>query len=237
MQKKYAWIWLILILVITACDVLPQAITPSPTRRFSAATLAPTEAITIQNSDEIYGDTIRDGQSNATAAALPVDAPLPPLQSGGVSATGAQPIQIFLADSTLITGDLYEHGSTDNRSAGILILAQEATSWGNLAPQLFEAGYTVLVVNLGNRLFADDLNVLLRSLSENGAVDPARIAVIGAESTADMALLGCAIDAICDAVVMLSPQSRGAILNLLPKYNPRPMFISDSPSNSDSYAT
>ena len=224
-------------LILTACDVLPQVPTITPTRRFTDVTLAPSPEVLIQNSDELYGDDIRDGQSNPTAAALPVDAPLPPLQSGGISEAGARVVQIFMEDGSILTGDLYESGSSDNRSVGILILAQEIVSWGSLPADLFNAGYTVLVLDLPDILRAEDMDVLLTSLSENGAVDPARIAVIGAEQSADMAILGCAIYEICDAVVMLSPQSRGAILNILPNFNPRPMFVAVALNDAESYAT
>ncbi len=224
-------------LMLTACDALPQIPTITPTRRFTDVTLAPSPEVLIQNSDELYGDDIRDGQSNPTAAALPVNAPLPPLQSGGLSETGAQAVQIFMPDGTSLNGDLYESGSSDNRSAGILILAQSLESWGSLPADLFNTGYTVLVMNLPDILRAEDMDVLLTSLSENGSVDPGRIAVIGAEQTADMAILGCAIYEICDAVIMLSPQSRGAILNVLPNFNPRPMFIAAALNDAESYTT
>ncbi|MEO1290159.1 MAG: hypothetical protein AAFV93_20600 [Chloroflexota bacterium] len=222
---------------VTACDVLPQVPTVTPTRRFTASTLEPSPEVLIQNSDELYGDDVRDGQSNPTAAALPVDAPLPPLQSGSISETGAQPIQIFLNDQIILTGDIYVRGSTDDRVAGILILAEDIPAWGSLPAELFDAGYTVLVVQIPIPFLAENLDTLLRSLSENGSVDPARLAVIGAQSSADTALLGCAIFEICDAVVLLSPQNRDALLNVLPNYNPRPMFLVASTADATSFAT
>jgi len=224
-------------LIISACNALPQAPDPTATRRFTAETLAPTEVIQIQNSQELYGNDITDGQSNPTAAALPVDAALPPLQSGSIGDTGAQAIQMFLEDGTAVSGNLYENGSTDARTAGILIVGHEVEAWGSLPSDLFNAGYTVLVVNMPGLMRAEDMQVLLTSLSENGSVDPARIAAIGAEDSADMVILGCAIYEICDAVVMLSPQSRSAILNVLPNFNPRPMFIAAGQNDAESYAT
>ena len=224
------------LLLLSACNVLPEPIEPTATRRFSAPTLAPSPEVAIQNSEDIYG-TVTDGQSNPTAAALPVDAALPPLQSGLASDGGAQPIQIFLVDGSSVTGDLYEQVASEGRSAGILILGQDVTAWGSLPSDLFNAGYTVLVIDLPNVLRAEDMDVLLTSLSENGSTDPARLVAMGAEETADMALLGCAIYPICDAVVMLSPQSRGTILNVLPNFNPRPMFIAASLNDAESYAT
>lgn len=228
---------LIFTMFLSACDALPQAVDPTATRRFTAETLAPTEVIQIQNSQELYGDNITDGQSNPTAAALPVDAALPPIQSGTIGETGTQAIQIFLEDGRAINGSLYENGSTDARTAGILIVGREIEAWGSLPSELFDAGYTVLVVNLPGIMRAEDMQVLLTSLSETGSVDPARIAAIGAEESADMVILGCAIYEICDAVVMLSPQSRSAILNVLPNFNPRPMFIAAGQNDAESFAT
>ncbi|GAB5494001.1 MAG: hypothetical protein Phog2KO_42160 [Phototrophicaceae bacterium] len=236
MKNANITFYCLIVFIISACNVLPQQIEPTATRRFSAPTLAPSPEVVIQNSDEIYGD-ITDGQSNPTAAALPVDAALPPLQSGITSDSGARPIQIFLENGTEITGDLYQQSASDTRSAGVLILGRDVTAWGSLPSELFSAGYTVLVLNLPDVLLAEDMDVLLTSLSENGSVDPARLVAIGAEETADMALLGCTIYPICDAVVMLSPQSRGAILNVLPSFNPRPMFIAASLNDAESYAT
>lgn len=224
------------LIFLTACNILPEQIEPTATRRFSAPTLAPSPEVVIQNSDDIYGN-VTDGQSNPTAASLPVDSALPPLQSGITSDSGAQPIQIFLADGSAITGDLYEQSASETRVPGILIIGQDVTAWGSLPSELFNAGYTVLVIDLPELLRAEDMDVLLTSLSENGSVDPARLVAIGAEASADMALLGCAIYPICDAVVMLSPQSRGAILNVLPNFNPRPMFIAASLNDAESYAT
>lgn len=224
------------LLCLSACSALPQAPEPTATRNFSAPTLAPSPTVQIQNSDDIYGDTIVDGQSNPTAAALPVDAALPPRQSGILGESGAQTIEIVLQNGTIVTGDLYET-IADNRVAGILIVGQATETWGSLPSSLAQAGYTVLVIDLPDNPQAEIMNVLLNSLSENGTVDPARIAAIGAEDSADMALFGCTIYEICDAVVMLSPQSRSAILNVLPNFNPRPLFIAASLNDAESYAT
>lgn len=226
-----------LFLLLTACNVLPQAPEPTSTRNFTAPTIAPSPTVQILNSDEIYGDNIVDGQSNATAAALPVDAPLPPVQAGITGESGAQVVQIFLEDGSSVMGELYEQGDSDNRVAGILIIGQEIDGWASLASDLFNAGYTVLVIDLPENPRAEIMDTLLTSLSENGTVDPARIAAIGAEASADFAFLGCTIYEICDAVVMLSPQSRNAILNVLPNYNPRPLFLAASLNDAESYAT
>ncbi|MGJ3240208.1 MAG: hypothetical protein ACFE0Q_15985 [Anaerolineae bacterium] len=244
LRKLYSWttramLFIVLALSLIACNVvLPQVPTPTPTRQFTGATQVPTAPVIIQNSEELYGDNIADGQSNATAASLPVDSALPPLQSGNLSETGAQAIQIFLADGASVTGTLHEPLERAGRVAGVLIVSDTEQTWGNLPPTLRDAGYTVLLVDLPSaQLRAADMDVLLSSLSEMGSVDPGRIVAIGAGRTADMTLLGCAVYEICDAVVLLSPQSRDALLNVLPNFNPRPMLLITSLNDADSYAT
>jgi len=236
-SKSTCFYFVILMLILTACNALPQPIEPTLTRNFTAATLPASPTVAIRNSDEIYGDTILDGQSNPTAAALPVDAPLPPVAAGIAGETGAQTVQIVVEDGTTLIGELYEDTTRENRVPGLLIVGDDVQVWNSLALGLFDAGYTVLVIALPQNPRAELLDTLLTSLSENGTVDPARIAVIGAENFADFAFLGCTIYEICDAVVMLSPQNRDAILNVLPNYNPRPLFLAASQNDANSYAT
>ena len=69
---------------------------------------------------------------------------------------------------------------------------------------------------------------MLRALSEMGTVDPARIAVIGATLGADVGLVGCSLNELCDTIVLLSPQSRDTLLNVMITYNPRPLMLTAS---------
>jgi hypothetical protein len=235
-QKKMPMILgFFIILLVSACSILPQAPTVTPVRNLSAPTLAASPTVPIRTSDEIYGDTILDGQSNPTAQALPVDAPLPPLQSGTMSEAGAVSVQLVLEDGQFVLGDLYENPEV-GRVAGILLLARDKFTWGRLPVELLSAGFTVLVVELPPVARAVDMDVLLTSLSEEGTVDPARIAVIGASEGADMALLGCAVYLICDALVLLSPQNGESLVNVLPNFNPRPMLVISARNDSESYA-
>lgn len=222
------------IVFISACDVLPQAATAKPTRHISEATLAASPTVPIRTSDELYGNTNIGGQSDPTVAALPVDAPLPPLQSGIFNESGGQSVEIILEDGQAILADLYESTQLA-RSAGILLLARDRLTWGTLPAELMAAGYTVLVIEMPSVARFADMDVLLTSLSEEGKVDPARIAVIGAGEGADMALLGCSVYLICDAVVLLSPQSQDSLLNVLPNFNPRPMLVIAARNDSQSY--
>ena len=220
-------------ILVSACDALPQA-SFEPVRRLSAPTLAASPTVPIFNSDEIYGDTITDGQSDPTAQALPVDAPLPPLQSGLINEAGGQSIQIILENAQLMDGELYENPDA-GRVAGVLLLAPDRLTWGSLPADLYANGFTVLLVEMPTVARAADMDVLLTSLSEQGTVDPSRIAAIGAGEGADMALLGCAVYEICDAVVLLSPQNGEALVNVLPNFNPRPILVIAARNDTASY--
>lgn len=225
-------ILLILLIFLAACSAAPEA---SPTHRFTAPTLAPSPTMDFQNSDELYGD-ITDGQNSATAAALPRDSALPPLDTGEMSVSGAMMVELFLADGQTINAYLYQP-TGEGRGAGIMLIGEALDAWGTLPTDLQAAGFTALVVELPTLLRAEDMDALLVSFSENGTVDPSRIAVIGSMAGADMALLGCAVYPLCDAVVLLSPQNHDALLNVLPNFSPRPMLVIVGQSDEASYAT
>ena len=90
---------------------------------------------------------------------------------------------------------------------GLLMLASDRTAWGDFPMKIHEAGYTVLAVNVRQDAPASDFTVMIQSLN-TGEADPARLAVMGADTGADAALKGCAGDLLCDAVVLLSPSAR-----------------------------
>lgn len=228
---------ILMLTVVSACAALPQPPTPTPTREFGAPTIVPSPTVRIQTSDELYGSNADDGQNSATAAALPNSGSLPPLQLGTREPGGAESVQIIMSDGDIVVGDLYEPVEALVRVPGVLLLAQDRLAWDVLPAQLLTAGYTVLVAELPPSPRAEDVDVLLTSLSENGTVDPARIAVIGAEQGADLALLGCATVPICDALVLLTPQNRGTLLNVIPNYNPRPLLVAVAESDAEASTT
>ncbi len=209
-------------------DAAPAA-TPSPS-------FAASPTVQIRNSDELYGGSAADGQNNPTAAALPNSGSLPPQQVGTSQIGEAQTVEIVLPSSQVVQGDLSLAGDTVNRVPGVLLLNADRSTWGELPRQLQAAGYTVLLVD-STPLATEDLETLLESLSETGAVDPGRIAVIGAESGADLALLGCTIYPICDAAVLLSPRSQETLVNVLPNYNPRPLLVVAAQNDAEGFGT
>jgi hypothetical protein len=227
--------WYFLALLVSSCSVLPQVPTVTPTRSLSAPTLQASPTTFIRSSDELYG-TITDGQNSLTAAALPNVAALPPLSMGTPDASGGEVVQVILTDGTIINATLYQVAGAV-RVPGILLLVQDAAAWGAFPAELKRAGFTVLVVPYPGVIPIADLDVLLTSLSEDGSVDPSRIAIIGGEQSADAALLGCASFDICDAVVLLTPQGRSTLLNVLPNLDPRFMLVLASRENEEFFAT
>ena len=237
-MPKLTCMLFLLVWMLTACGALPQAEPPTATRNFSAATLAPTPETVIRDSQQLYGDTTPfggGGQNSVEAAGLPSGAAMPPLSSGTREPGGAETVQLILDSGAILQGDLYEQLEAEHSAPGVLIIGRDRLAWGLLPAELFGAGFTVLVLELSQNLQVADLDALFSSFTENQTVDPARIAVIGAEDTADLALLGCATYPICDAVVMLTPQGRDTLLNVLPNFNPRPLFVAAGQSDSDGY--
>ncbi len=220
-----------LLLALFAAGCLPQTAAPAPTN--TPIPLTPT--VQIRNSEELYGDAIRDGQNDPTAAALPNSGSLPPRELGAAEIGAAQTVEVVLPDAQVIQGDLYVAGDTLSRVPGVLLLNADRRAWGDLPQELQSAGYTVLAVD-STALPTEDMESLFESVSEIGSVDPGRIAVIGAESGADLALLSCAIDAICDAAVLLSPRGQETLVNILPNYNPRPLFVVAAQNDAEGFA-
>ncbi len=223
------------LLLISGCNALPQAPTLTPTRSISAPTLAASPTARILSSGALYGDNIRNGQNNLTAAALPNEASMPPLhatQDAGRPDTA----QIVLENGDVLLADIYAaQTESSERVPGVLLLGRERVNWGNFPGDVAAAGFMVMVVELPASLRVTVMDTLLTSFSNQGRVDPARMAVIGADEGADFALLGCAEYLICDAAVLLSPRGRDTLANVLPNFNPRPLFVVAAADDSDAY--
>lgn len=228
------FIILIISLILSACEAEPGA-TVTPTRSLSAPTLAPSPTVLIRSSDELYSDDegLFIGQSNPTIAALPVDSDLPPVISGTLAPDGSALVEVVLEDGSVLLGDLYEAGFT--RKPGILIVTGDRAAWGIVPLELQNAGFTVLVMEYGLVPQAKSVQTMLHTFITLGSVDPARIGVIGEAQGADIAMLACAVDEICDVVALLSPLSRDTLLNIIPSYGVRPILIATSNADAESY--
>jgi hypothetical protein len=207
----------ILLLLASGCD--SDVPTPIPTRTLSGPTTEPTP---VFYPDLPTPDAVNPGISDPTAAALPRDAELPPLvlESGA----GIESIQLTAGDGALLTGDLYPALSGE-RAPGILLIAPDGAAWGDFALRLRERGYTVLSMHMRANAPLGDAIAMLQGLATAGSVDPGRIGVVGAEIGADLALVMCAGDLLCDALAMITPiDARG--VGYLSSYLPRPLWMS-----------
>lgn len=226
------FLWLPLILTVAGC-VLPSQPTLTPTRGLSAPTLVLSPTPVIRSSGELYptDDGIFIGQTNPTQAALPVDSvpvPIPHLEANGENV-----VDVVLEDGSILQGDLYSN--EDSRHAGILIIGLDRASWGTLPLELQRAGFTVLVMETGLIPQASHVNTMLETFINLGSVDPARIGVIGEAQGADIAMLACAFNDLCDVVALLSPLTRDTLMNVMPSYSSRPLLLITSNQDPESY--
>jgi len=227
-----ASVWLIAgLFLMAACD--PITLTPIPTRALSGPTLAPSPVVRPQLPTNEPFEFNGPGNSNPTAAAVPAGGDLPPL-AVGTSVAERQGVQVTTLDGVVLAADLYQSGF--DRLPGILMIAPDRSGWQDLPARIEAAGYTVLAVDLRDSSNTGDFEAMIQELSNVGSVDPARIFVIGAEGGADLALLGCAADLLCDAAALISPTQQDALVNAMATYNPRPLFIAAARDDLTAFA-
>ncbi len=219
--------------VLSAACTLSQA---NPTRSAPAADPLPPRpgaqpTPEILTSEELYGDDANViGRTDPSFASLPVDAVLPPAPLGD----STRRVKVVLEDGSVLEGERY--GFSVLRQPGILILSREVSNWRPLAKRLAERGFVVLALETGGWLEAQHLNTILRSLTAISKVDAGWIAIIGAEHSADLALLGCAVNELCDAAALLSPLSRDTLLNMLLSYGARPLWLAAAQDDAEANA-
>ncbi len=218
---------MVAVAVVGACEVVlpPETATPNP---FSgptveaSPTLFPLPPTNVSFDEEVY-----EGISDPTAAALAPGAALPPIAVGTAAPRDSgQAVQITALDGSLLVGLLYQ--TPDQvRLPGVLLLGPEGADWGDFPSRLYLSGFTVLVMPLRGTEALLDFAAMIQSLS-SGLADPAALAVIGTERGADIALLGCAGEPLCDTVVLLSPSDDGALVKAMNAFNPRPLMLAAS---------
>jgi hypothetical protein len=216
---------LLLTIILAACDNAAPTLTP--TRVLSAPTLEASATVLPLMQEREPTLSVNAGQNDPTAAALPRDSELPPLESTLVPGETRQSIAITAPDGTQMQGDLYA-SATGERSPAILMLAPDRGAWLDLPLRLQARGFSVIAMNAtagSSNLPTGEFGAMLQALSQLSSVDPGRIAVVGAEGGADAALTGCAADLLCDALVLLSPTDAVGAENAMLRYNPRPIFL------------
>lgn len=190
-MKKY--IFLLLAFVLVSCsaglNVIPNTETPTLTPTVTATfTLTPTPT-----------------------QIPPTSTPLPRFTSDMVSIEGANELDIV--------GTLYmpTENSSEPRPAVLLLhmFRSNRRSWRTVAPQLAEAGYVVLAIDMrGHGLTGSTVDWLQAEEDHKSAVaflaslpevDKERIGVMGGSIGANMALVAGAVDENVRAVILLSP--------------------------------
>lgn len=226
----------VLMLLLAACDTLAPP-TLTPTRPLTGPTLEPTGNAIPAPPSEIpgsYYDTF--GSNDPTVAALPNDLDLPPLAV--IDEDGVPTVEITLADRTL-SGDLY--AGVEGRAPGVLLLSEDRSGWAAFPNRLQESGYVVLSVEIAGAMTDADFRDILGSFSdfaqgESSHLDPSRIAVIGEQRGADVALRGCALDMRCDMVGLLSPSNTTGSSLALEQIGTRPLMVAASQTDPLSYS-
>lgn len=222
-----------LALLLAACAEAAPTLTP--THALSGPTLEPSPTFVLTTRGDRPAEPVYEGQNNPTAAALAPGAAMPPFEiNRPPSDDPGRVVEITAEDGTLLQGELYVN--TAVLAPGVLLLADEGTSWGDFPDRLYEGGYTVLVMPVRPANALSDFHVMLQTLI-NGVADPARLGVVGAGGGANVALLGCASDMLCDAVALLSPLPDPALLDAMPQINPRPMLLTASQEDTEAFTT
>jgi hypothetical protein len=238
-MKKLAHILITGCMAIFLASCAPEvAPTARPTPALSAPTLAPSPTVAILTSDQLYGqETPRFGVNDLTAASLPSGQELPPIIYGTPAPDGSQAIEIVLLDDTRALGVLYTSNALV-RAPAILLLSRTGNVWGNLPLDLQASGFTVMSLVLPNANYStDELGEILNTLGLVSTVDPGRMAVIAEIDSADFALQACAVQLLCDALVMLSPVNRDVTLGAVSNFIPRPLFLAVAQDDAISYPT
>lgn len=220
-------ILLCLFALLAACD--NDVPTPTPPREMSAPTLQASPTVLPFMQAQEPTQLLYSGQNDPTAAALPRDSELPPLDAGTRAPGEArQPIQVTAPDGFQLSGDMYT-SPVGPDSPGILLIAADSSAWLDLPLRLQNQGYSVLSMALRPNLVINsavglgDFSAMIQALGQ--VSDPGHMGVGGAEAGADLALTGCALQQLCNALVLFSPTDQELAQLAITNYNPRPLFL------------
>ncbi len=221
----------VVLFALSGCASADPA-TPTAERTLTGPTIEPSPpfvapTIALAPADEFFG------QSDPTAAALAPDSAMPPLAvPGGAPVGERQVVEITAEDGTQLIGYLYLSDAV--RLPGVLLIAPDREVWGDFPERLHNAGFTVLVMGLRPEFRLADFRVMMLSMS-SGLALPDSLGVVGAGEGADVALLGCAGELLCDTVALLSPSDSASLSDAMLSYNPRPILLVASEDDPVSY--
>jgi pimeloyl-ACP methyl ester carboxylesterase len=131
-----------------------------------------------------------------------------------------QRVEIRASDDLTLVGNFFPatDAASDTGAPTVLLLHQygaNKTSWGPLIPALYDAGYTLLAVDLRGHgetgssqdwvRARQDTQTWLGWLREQPGVDPERLSIIGSSIGSNLALRGMADDERVVTAVAISP--------------------------------
>lgn len=239
---RLVWITLLLVPVLTGCEGL---VGTEPTRTPTRTAMPPLAASPTINplpptpiANESGGQFA--GSTNLTAAAAPNNSDLRP-ETTLPGLIRPELVNITALDGSLLAGELYRPPgqAAGTQLPGVVILKTPVDDWHGLPVLLRDAGIVALMVEVRLPALPGDVDAMLETLAADPTVNPDRIAVIGAETGADTALLNCAQTVRCAALVMLTPLDRPALLNVMTTFNqtPRPLLLAVSSVDLESART
>lgn len=191
----------------------------------------PTATPFVLRSESLHSVGARHtGVTSLNLASLPAGAVLPPAPAGD----SERGVTVLLDAGTRLPGALYQ--TAIRPAPAILMLGADLSAWGALPQQLSQAGFVVLALQAGALTPARQVDAMLQSLIAIPGVDAGRIGMIGEARAADLAMLGCAVNTLCDALALLSPISRATLVNMLGSFGERPLWLAASRNDSESHA-
>ena len=216
--------------MLAGCGLSPDwPPTSAPATAVSRVVPTPTEF--VLSAEGLYRQDLRHlGVTTAELASLPAGAILPPAQAG----ESDRGVSLLLDNRTTVSGELYRQSGQP--APALMLLGADATAWGALPQQLSAAGFVVLVLQTDHLMPARQVDTMLQSLIAIQGVDAGAIGLIGESHSADLAMLGCAVNTLCDALALFSPTSRATLMNMLPSYGERPLWLAAGRSDSQSHA-
>ncbi len=236
-----AWLWrpqrifilaALAMMLLAGCRLLVD-VEPAST---PSVTIAPRENLTptieILSSEDLYsGDRRAIGETSPVLASLPSGSVLPPAPTG----ESERGVTVLLDADAFIRGELYQ--TEGLRRPGALLLSQNVSAWGGLPAKLASNGYVALALQIDSTTQARQIETMLQSLIALPNIDAGIVGVIAEGRAADLALLGCAVNSLCDALALLSPLTRGTLLNMLPSYGARPLWLAAGENDPEALDT
>lgn len=228
----------LIIFILTACqpDIEPT-VTPSPVPPplEASPTINPAPPTPMAND---FSNLPSVGISNPTAAAQANNADV------GVEVTLAveyspELLQVQTTNGSPLNAELYlpTNLASNTMVPGVLIVSAQFNDWRGFPLSLREAGMAVLQVETRIPALEGDAASMLNTLVAQINVDPNRLAVIGAQEGAAIALAGCAEDTRCLGAALLTPAGQTALVGQMSAFGSRELWIAVTQEDSAAVLT